>query len=279
VQVIKPALWQPSIDYLRLTHKTGPGFEEALAQYVLAAEHVAGQLILEGYSSDDWTWMGYSGKTWGQVSWGEGRHGAIVQASGVAAQMMAEQRLPWTGVPRIDVQVTYWLGADFRSLAAQVAEQSDRFRRSKAGRPWKVRLEDGKGDGDTCYIGSRGSKSKFLRCYDKWRESGQEEGWRNAWRFEAELTDSHGEYALSWCEDCNFEEWGILALCAGYWEERGIVLPEVPVRGYVKPSVIKRAPESVERVVQWLETQVAPALSKAAARGLTRDQMRAILGL
>jgi DNA relaxase NicK len=140
-------------------------------------------------------------------------------------------------------------------------------------------MYSGFGEGDTCYIGARGGETKFLRCYDKWRQQGLAEDYRFAWRFEAELTDGHGAYALGTLEEGAFEHYEVLALLAAYWEERGISLPEVVGAHYQAASVMRKPPESIERTVKWLDTQVRPALEKAFAQGLTPDQARSILGL
>ena len=272
-------MWHADVDYVRLTHTPGPGFEDALALYQAAAADVAGRQLLPQYRPEPWVWKGYYGETRGCVAWGEGRQGALFQASGGAAADAFRLRLPYTKAPRIDLQVTYWLGTDLKSLAQLVADQSDRARQTEKGVRWALRVVDGRGEGDTCYIGRRGKRAKFLRCYDKWRQQGRSEEWEYAWRFEAELTDEHGGYAAGTLLDTDVSQHTVLAVLAAYWEERGIKLPEVTSGNYYLPSVIRRPPESIERTVRWLDEQVAPALEKAYGRGLTRDQVRTILGL
>lgn len=279
MQVISPLMWHSDVDYLRLTHKVGPGLSEAVGLYRAAASEVAGRLILPGYRPERWVWKGYYGETWGSVSWGEGAQGAILQLSGVAAAEGVRLRLPWTGCPRLDLQATYWLGADVKGLAHHVAEVTDRFRWSERGPKWSCRYIDGRGEGDTTYIGKRGKQSKFLRVYDKWRQQNLSEDWRHAWRFEAELTDGHAEYALGTLLDTTMSEHTCLGVLGAYFQERGIYLPEIRDGRYYRPSVIKKPPEDVDRLVRWLEEQVAPALERGIAAGLTRDQIRTILGL
>lgn len=272
-------LWHADADYLRLTYKKGHAFQAAYDAYVRAADKVAADLILPGYTWQDWHWQGYRGRYLGPVAVGESEQGAIIQVSGAAAAAAVRLRLPYTGCPRLDLQVTYWLGADFKSLAWEVAQQTDKARFKGSRTMWKARLVDGRGDGDTCYIGRRGNRSKFLRCYDKWRQQGKSNEYKYAWRFEAELTDEHAEYAMGTLLDTDLSEYTVLAVLASYWTERGVQLPEVQGGGYFAPSRIKRPPEDVGRTVKWLEEQVRPALDKAMGRGLTEDQIRSILGL
>lgn len=279
MQVIEPRMWHADVDYLRLTHRPGPGYDSAAFSYQTVAAEVAGRLMLEQYRPERWMWRGYYGETWGSVSWGEGAQGAILQVSGAAAAEAVRHRLPYTGTPRLDLQVTYWLGADVKGLAAYVAEQTDRVRYGPKGPKWAARLVDGRGDGDTCYIGRRGKRSKFLRVYDKWREQGQPDEYQYAWRFEAELTDEHAEYALGTLLDTELSQHTVLGVVAAYFRERGITLPEVTNGSYYRPSMVRKPPESMARTLRWLEEQVAPALEKAYGRGLTQDEVRAILGL
>lgn len=275
---LQPAMWHADVDYIRLTCKPGELLDSARYAYNLAFEEVAGTYVLPSYKPEPWQMKGYRGVRLGPIAWGEGAQGVIIQASGAASADLARRAMPHTGIPRIDLQATYWLPSDLKSLAASVCDISNLARFQRKGRPWKVVLYQGFGEGDTAYIGSRGGETKYLRCYDKWRQQDKSPDWQYAWRFEAELTDGHARYAYGSLIDGAFDHYHVLAVLAAYWEERGITLPEVYSHGYQAVGKIRRPPESVERTVRWLEEQVAPALEKAYARGLTEAQAAAILG-
>lgn len=276
---IAPMSWQAGIDYVRFTHRPGAGHDKALKTYEKIAEQVAGELVLPQYTFTPWQFRGYVGRSLGPVAYGEGSQGCILQVSGPAAQLACERRPPYTGCPRLDIQASYWLGADFRSLAWEVAGETDKVRMVHTKPLWACRVVDGRGEGDTCYIGRRGSKSKFLRVYDKWRQQDYAPEWKFCWRFEAELTDGHAEYALGTLLDGDLAEYSVLGLLNAYFVERGVHLPEVRDANYYQPSRIKKPPEDIGRTLRWLEEQVRPALEKAYGRGLTEDEVRAILDL
>lgn len=147
------------------------------------------------------------------------------------------------------------------------------------GRPYKVRLIDGFGDGDTVYIGARGKKSKFLRLYDKYLESNKDEMWKNAWRYEAELTDVHAVEAYNTIQDLEQSEHSIAFVLAGYYKERGIDLPVRPEAGLWPASKFQKRETDDERRLKWLKEQVGPVIDKMLMRGVSYDDIRQALGL
>lgn len=277
--LVEASAWTAYVDYVRLTFRAGPGMDEAWGLYRTAPLKV-GRRDGEGERRlEPWRWMGYRGYSLGPVQVGEREDGLILQASGPIAAEVVDLKLPWTGVPRIDLQVTYWYDTYWPSVAAEVAERSVRARAGQKGRPWKVAHINGMGNGDTTYIGSRGGETKFLRCYDKWAQSGREGQWRYAWRYEAELTDGHGRYALGTIEDVGQSEATVAALVNSYWAERGVKLPEIANTQCYSASRIKREPTDDERRLEWLKRQVRPTIDKLLAGGVSYEQLRAVLGL
>lgn len=272
-------MWTAAVDYLRLTHRRGEGLDYAVAAYASATRRVGS--IFEGRSvlPRPWSWMGYYGNTLGGVSYGEGPAGAILQVSGIASASVFDLRLPWSGVPRIDIQATFWYESDRQTLAQEASLDANIGRVRARGKPASVRLISGFGDGDTLYIGKRGKQSKFLRVYDKWRESGRDDEYKYAWRFEAELTDGHGRNAMRSLEVTGQTERTVLALLSGYYAERGLTLPAAPEGGFVPVAGLKMEKSSTYRRLMWLQGQVRPAIDKLIASGVPTEEIRAILGL
>lgn len=154
-----------------------------------------------------------------------------------------------------------------------------RNRVGKPGKPYKVRLIDGFGDGDTLYVGARGKRSKFLRLYDKWLESNKDEMWLNAWRYEAELSDNHAVEAYNTIQDIEQSEQSVAYVLAGYYKERGIDLPVRLEAGLWPASKFQKRDTDDERRLKWLEEQIRPTIDKMMARGVSYDAIRQALGL
>ena len=274
-----PVMWTAAVDYIRLTHREGEGCDTAELAYQAAVSRVG--RVTEGDTAlpRPWGWMGYYGHSLGSVAAGRGSAGALLQCSGAAAATVFDMALPWTGCPRLDVQVTCWYEHDWAGTAAALSELAVSANARRVGRPAKVRLVNGFGEGDTLYVGARGKASKFLRVYDKWRESGRDDLWRYAWRYEVELTDGHARYAVRSLESTGQSEHTAAALVASYFEERGLSLPVCPEAARVPPSVMKKDPSSTYRRLMWLHSQVKPAIDRMIADGVSSDEIRAVLGL
>lgn len=275
----RPVMVDASVDYIRLTNQVKEN-AETTSHYVRAMEHVA-VASLEGLPPiEPWEWMGYSGSRLGRVSWGYAdNRGYIYQATGIGAAMSDLLHLQCTAVPRLDIQVTLWFGAEQADLAKKVADRSAAARVGCYGRPYKVRLIDGYGAGDTAYIGTRGKRSKFLRCYDKYMESDQHPSYLNAWRFEAELTDNHAAYAYGTLLDQSFQYEAIVAMVRAYWVERGIYLPSIEGCQHYQASKFMRDLSSDARRMKWLEEQVRPSIDKMLARGVSYAAILKALGI
>lgn len=272
-------MWDAAVDYLRLTYKKDKGSYDVANQYARAAIGIASRIAPSGTKSELWRWMGYHGERIYNVAWGEHDAGFIFQASGLAAREAAMLVLPYTHCPRIDIQATFWFTTDDEGLASRVASVANHFRSGKRGRKVSTRLISGFGQGDTTYIGTRGKKSKFLRCYDKWRESKLEEGYRYAWRYECELTDEHAGLCYGSIQDLPNRSEAVLSLVAGYYSERGIALPQTGSSVCVRPESLPKDSSSDERRLLWLKNQVGPTVAKLMARGVSREAVLSALGL
>lgn len=272
-------MWDAAVDYIRLTHRRAGNDEWVANQYASAVERAGAYASKPGAPDEPWSWQGYRGYRVGAVAWGQSHQGYILQASGLAAREVSLLRLPYTNVPRIDIQATFWYQADTPGLARDVAQMAVEGRRGKRGRPTSVRTIDGHGEGDTCYVGTRGKKSRYLRCYDKWRESKREEAYRYSWRFEAELTDEYARDAFGTHQDLGRGAHASYGQVLGFFGQRGIVLPELDGVRAIEPSSLPKDEGSTERFLRWLETQVRPALEKGIARGADLDAVVVALGL
>jgi Replication initiation factor len=223
--------------------------------------------------------LGYDGVAYGEkLFFGEGSNGVLLQASGLAAQVVAEYNVISDGVPRLDVQATCWFAPDTRCAFAVLADTRAALSTWKY-KPWKVTHYRTDGGGETVYIGSRGKDTKFLRIYDKGAESG-EEAYAGAWRFEAELTDTYAAQAYAELLYAGTNGDTVSGIVSGYCAQRGVRLPVLSAAPQMPYSRVPRDEAAEERRKRWLSEQVKPSIQKAMAEyGWTREEVRELLGL
>lgn len=274
----EPVMWDAAYDYVRLTAKELPGDDETAFLYQRAARHVLARVEGEAHNFKQWYWLGYRGETCDCVQYGTGPAGHIFQASRWAADDARGLALRYDGVPRVDVAVTLWYEQDDPGVAERVADRSAAISASKGAVGWKVNLRKGYGNGDTAYIGARTSDC-YIRVYDKWREGGQKEEYRYAWRVECEW---HNEAAASIWAAAGSSSPGreyLAAIVAGECRRRGVYLPALAPRGLPIPPRYRRVETTTESRLAWLENQVAPAVASLMADGVRPDHICGILGI
>jgi hypothetical protein len=206
-----------------------------------------------------WRWEGYDGHTMDSLSVGTRPDGTIVRLSGDLAQQRAQQCLALAdNVSRIDVQVTIQekdlcINHAMRALAA-----AKRDRRVKAGMTTTTLIMSTPA-GTTAYIGSRASQ-RFYRIYDKSAESKQVYP-PGCWRYEIEYK---GPRAMSVGERLRDQK-GTAEACRQVVEQAfidyGVIIP-VP---HLPPGWRDSSPRmetTDERRLRWLETSIAPVVSR-----------------
>lgn len=271
-------MWYATFDYVRLTRKVQQDGEAAKAVYGKAARASVASSEGEVPTFKPWAWLGYYGETCGNVSYGAGSQGTILQASGWAADNLQGMAVPFDGAPRVDVQVTVWLGRDTPGYAAGFSLASLEAREGAHGGKWAVKLIQGFGAGDTLYLGSRQSNA-FVRIYDKWRESGMKDEYRHAWRFEVELKNEAAKEVWTGAHSAKQSPETIAGWVRWYLARWGVQLPATV------SSVLAASPERPnretdnERRLAWLHNQVRPSIEKMLAAGVPIERVLGALGL
>lgn len=230
-----------------------------------------------GVMETEWAWQAYRGKTFGKLTWGCREDGSIIRVSGAGAKTMARVGVlrGWRA-SRIDLQATIRVppGEDVDKVIGGAAQRAAMARAGLEGRPYKIRLIDGYGDGDTLNIGSRSSEA-FVRVYNKAKESNESE-YANCVRVELEAKGklaariwadmpggwSHDRYSLD------------LLLAADKKYSIGII-PEDGSEHRKLPH-IERAKTSLERRLEWLRVAVQPTVKELTAAGWREDVLRAL---
>ena len=266
--------WTAGADYLvaSLPRETAPGKGLDLSRK--AEETAAAQG--EGFERKPARWYGYTGWQIGRVFFGERPDGHLLRATGSIADLVAFT-LPGASlsIARLDLAVTCWFDEDDTLLAKRAQEGAvvSRETRSLPTRP-KIRLQDGTGDGDTLYLGSRKS-AIFGRVYDKGRAT-NEAFYHQSWRWELQISNKAADRVYAAIESEENRQETIATSVAAWFLSRGV---DCPVTCTNRSPVSIRAPcepSDLVKQLQWLERQVRPVINKLLKQGREADILAAL---
>lgn len=220
----------------------------------------------------------YAGTRCGSAFAGARKDGSILQVSGSLAHVAALREWPREAkVTRIDLAVTVYYSEDLPWVAKVTADDAEEARKRPGRKPFrKLVLYDGKGDGDTCYIGSRASE-EVSRVYDKYRQSG-EELFFGAWRWEVEYKGSRAVQIWKGLKNSSDKARAITATVQTFFDERGIdCSPRVGNRGALYTCVTRREGDDLRRL-EWLAKQVRPTVRELICN-LGEEMVYSALGI
>lgn len=223
-----------------------------------------------------WAWQGYVGWQVGQVCVGERLDGCIVRLVGKAAHDWAKAKLPaGHNITRLDIALTVWGVYDQSTQIALHSEQAERYRKTLQNRPFRVRLIDGKGDGDTLYCGSRSSEL-WLRIYDKERAPNGGNEYKTALRYECECKEQLAHRAYQGCVSGGYSAASCLSVLTGLLARRGVspVAIGSVLQKYIGPSILPIS--SLESSLSWLEKQVKPTVARLMREGYEQEVLEAL---
>lgn len=273
-----PSAWWAGVDWVRLTLRPWDEGPVDDMVYWRAVRQLAELNDGAHLPAKPWARLGYYGEQIGKAAWGRSNQGLYLEVTGGWADRVAELRLPYDGVPRVDVQVTLWYDRPQPMIAQHCSKALYARYLGMGASGARPRLVDGFGAGDTCYSGSRNS-SKFVRIYDKDAESAHDGAWRHAWRFEVQHANEAAKAV--WPEP--FGE----VPAPEYWcsvvvrtlQERGVVLPTNLPAAAQRMVPPPQMTTDEERRLAWLHGQVRPAIDKLLAAGVSLDQVKDALGI
>lgn len=273
-----PSSWQAGADYVTMTRRGkgdeyGDGLDWESWHRLQSATENSGAIEMRASES-----LGYRGYQFPGCFWGlHDTQGEMMRASGVTAKAAVAAPLRPDHVSRLDVQVTLWGVGTAPELIKACADQAAGFVKGRKGPVPIVRLIKGYGKGDTCYIGSRKSKT-FLRVYDKALESG-EEGYIGSVRFECELKDEKAVLAYAAIHAEAHPESACIAVVRDAFARHGIELPANIGLTTAYNSFVPAKVYDAERTLEWLHTQVGPAVHRLLDEGISLDTINDRLGL
>lgn len=216
------------------------------------------------YKLSPWHWCGYSGQTTDHCRWGEREDGSILQISGpLADEWFDAAYLQATNCSRIDLAVTVRYDPQREGVAVETYGSGKEWADKRGTGPGYTLITNSRG-GSTCYVGARIS-DLYGRCYDKWRESG-EDAWRGCWRWEIEAKGKVAARCAGAIHSAAARPSAIGATVFRYFARRGCE-PDWRMDHDDVPLLHIRPATNVATKLQWLERQVSPTVRWLVGRG------------
>lgn len=262
------------IDYISMTMKNDNPFTVAWHGAALAYLQ---DIAATGLDMNESRRLGYEGYTVGGSFVGVRDRDTTAIYSGERAKL-AFDRLYRSDchVSRLDVQVSYRFNVSTSNVAqvARAAVSKANQRISSARQRNATLMEDLRG-GATCYVGTRTSE-QFARIYNKDAESG-DKAYERVWRYEVQLKN---KFAVKLSEQIASKTYPTvnhaLVFVKQWLSHRGVSTPwkaDAELLPLPKPS---EQSTQVEAKLNWLRTQVRPALRTLLKYGLRADILEAL---
>lgn len=250
------------IDYVTLTAKT----PRTIARLKSYADKMFAFLEVDGFHVKPSRPMGYDGWQVGPVFGGARADGYMLRVSGQSAQ---EAFALWDEdfhVTRLDVQAT------LKSVPGQpawgkwsvVAAEALQAHHPRRGGYPHMRIEDGRGKGDTVKVGSR-SSDRYGRLYDKEMES-LDPAYAGCWRYEIEYKGDYALLAARHLRGCQDVSAAAAALALAEYRNWQFDVPQVDLRD-CSPLAVETLASDTERQKAWLRRQVGPTVLRLLVAG------------
>lgn len=229
-----------------------------------------------------WSFYGYEGYSFDGLSWGQGPHGWIIRASGMANVDGLFVRIvghkPSLNVTRLDLAVTVPVEEKLDDLVVRHYDKIVEEGIEGLNRQYVV-IKNTRG-GQTLYVGSR-SSTQFGRLYDKGAQLGETPGL--LYRYEVELKKPRASIAasqlLEWARSGDDVSYRV-RMCRYVYDwflNRGITpIFERPDNGDQIDFAISHRESSLDGKLWWLRAQVRPAVAKLVKRGLESEVREAL---
>lgn len=223
-----------------------------------------------------WAWQGYHGNKCGPVACGQRADGCILRLEGISAHLwLADGLTAGHNISRLDIAATVWSENEQSTLIARHKEETDEYRKTLQHKPYRVRLIDGVGDGDTLYIGSRES-ALFLRIYDKERAPNAKPEHKGAIRYEAELKEEYARQAYERVTASGYSVANCREVLGGLLTRRGIDPIHIGCIQSAYFPHLEISGSDVERSIKWLTSQVRPTLQNLLRAGYEEEALKAL---
>lgn len=246
---------------------------------LLARSDILGRSFTDqGHEARTWRFEGYNGVRIGSMFVGTRRDDALLDVSGswahvacVATKAVADR------ATRIDLRIDWCFDRDVPDYAKGMVVDCEQWQiRNRNNHKVGCTVYDGRGKGDTLYVGAISSKAR-LRLYDKAREQKDYRrlGW---WRAELQLGDEWACQALARLKGGQNEGQTALEIVHGWCQGVGIFLP-VACNHPITLEAPKKVPTSAEKKLAWLRHHVRSSVQFLIDEGYEEQVHQALFAI
>lgn len=246
------------IDYLTLT-STNSHTQSRMRSFF---QHVSNEDCKLGYKTVKGGAFGFYGQRSKHALLAQKDERSMLTVSGQQAQQTFRLMREGDNCTRLDIQATFHVKhGTVSEVLAQIACDARSAPSVRGIRP-KVKNTDGDHGTETVYIGKRQSDI-FIRCYDKYEESGKEE-WKDCVRLEVEIKGKTSKALWNECSSKGYGPGYLLGVLRAILERRGIELSGIEWPTLPQAIPLKEI-TSLQRTRAWWAKQVAPSVARDVA--------------
>jgi len=262
------------VDWLGLTLRREA---ENWAIWVDECRQTIEAIASEGETLEPWGMEGYRGQRAGGSFWGMRDDGAYCRLTGHHAHHHFDRVYrPDCNCSRIDLQVTVRLREMDNTIGqlheAESLSANELLPEKRRRKIWHISGNDG---GYTLYIGSLHSP-RHGYVYNKEVESGQAK-YSRCWRYEVRYKNDHATIvALGVWSALELRVAGIARTVADFFIDRGCILPWYSELGPELLPIEREVPSDADRKLNWLKTQVRPAVRWLRENGFALEAGEAL---
>lgn len=183
---------------------------------------------------------------------------------------------PKVNISRIDLQVTVQYDIELpKEGKYQYARSIHHNKTLPEHRRRKIHLFAGSDGGDTVYVGSPSSAQQG-RIYNKAKQS-NDAAYERSWRYEVVYRNEHANAVYRRLISSNNAATTIIVPNVVTWyDERGVNILDVGIRGVDAITPPKAPRTDVARKLRWIKNQVVPTIRKLAELGYAEELMEQI---
>lgn len=229
--------------------------------------------VADGYDASPFRWKGYDGETAGWATAASRDDSALIRLSGAKSDEWFDiLYLAADHITRLDLCVTVQTEEENGNIAQSHADSCERWK-AETGRTLGTTLYVTNGQPTTLYLGQRVSDI-YGRIYNKSVESPGPD-YQRCWRYEIEAKGRVASRLAATLHSRPNRTAYCLAAVRHYFARRGVE-PVFEPNGHSLHIQTVRPKSDVDSRLNWLATQVRPAVQWLLGRGLHAEVSEAL---
>jgi len=233
-----------------------------------------------GLAGSRWSFKGYAGLRMNGTRWGTRFDSDICMLSGSDACINWPAFLAMSGnVTRLDLAVTVELCQPIANLAKICYDYILEERRAALSSNWRqYTYYENTNGGQTLYVGSRAS-DQYGRLYDKAAEQEMSDHIAKLWRYEIEFKTPRSQTVADGLWQRSKAGGGVagsIARTVELWFEGRDIPVIFENAGDALATEVTATVQSNDTTLNWLSTQVRPALQRLRSQGLIVEALTAL---